>query len=438
MFIPTKRLLIAIAVLFAAAIGVVVAPDTVLVWIGLTGFMLAIVASDAFLLARTPAPEARRTVPATLALGVERDVRIRLINHAPRRVAFECYDHHPVGFEIRGMPQSTSIAGRAWVEFGYAVRPVERGDHTFEQLEVRISSPIGLWQRRRTVGEATTVRVYPNFAAITKYTLLATDNRLSQIGILQRRRRGEGLDFHQLREYRRGDTLRQIDWKATARTEKTISREYQDERNQQVMFLLDCGRRMTAKDGPLSHFDHMLNATLLLAYVALRQGDAVGFMTMGTDPTESRFMAPRKSGSSVNMMLAQLYDLQPTLATSDYQVAATEFMKRINKRTLVVVLTNLRDEDDDNALPALRLMRGRHLVLFASLREQLLSDLLAKPIQRFDDALAHGATAEYMKTRERAFARLAGSGAITLDVEPDRLAVQLVNRYLDVKRSGRL
>ena len=136
-------------------------------------------------------------------------------------------------------------------------------------------SVLGLWKKNIIQPLKSEVRNYPNFSSVMKYSLLATDQRLNQMGILKKRRRGEGLNFHQLREYRDGDSLRQIDWNATARTHKLISRDYQEERDQQIIFLVDCGRRMLAHDDQLSHFDHTLNAILLLSHVALRQGDAV-------------------------------------------------------------------------------------------------------------------------------------------------------------------
>ena len=239
-----------------------------------------------------------------------------------------------------------------------------------------------------------------------------------------------------MREYREGDTLRQIDWKATARTTRLISREYQDERDQQVVLLIDCGRRLAAQDGELSHFDHVLNAALLLAYVSLRQGDAVGFMTMSNEPP--RYLSPRKSAATVSLMLNRVYDLQPTLLTPDYYAAAVELMLRLKKRALVVILSNLRDEDDDTLLPALRLLGRRHLVLFASLRENLLSRALTARVNSFDRALTHAAAADYLRVRELAFRRFKHSGALCLDVEPEQLPVALVNRYLDIKSGGRL
>ena len=296
-----------------------------------------------------------------------------------------------------------------------------------------------MWERKQFFATVSDVRIFPNFAAIIRYTLLATDNRLSQIGILQRRRRGEGLDFHQLREYREGDSQRQIDWKATARARKLISREYRDERDQQIVFLIDCGRRMSATDADvahLTHFDHVLNAALLLGYVSLRQGDAVGYMTFGTETP--RFSAPRKSGATVNLLLNGLYDIQPGLMAPDYYQAAVALSMRLKRRAFVIVLSNLRDEDDDVLSPALRLLRDRHLVLFASLREPTLDEVLTRPVTHLDSALTHAAAQDYLHERSRAMKRIAHGGVMTLDVEPNKLPIALVNRYLEIKRAGRL
>jgi uncharacterized protein (DUF58 family) len=437
--IPAPRLLALIAILALAALAASMLPGLRDAWILLAIACALVALTDALLLARTASPDAQRMVPGTLALGVRREVVLRLTNPHRFALALAVFDHHPSSFEVTGQPQQVRIDAGKWSELRYAVRPLERGDQRFAPLELRIASRLGLWEQRRRSGAETLLRVYPNFAAITKYALLATDNRLSQIGILQRRRRGEGQSFHQLREYRQGDALRSIDWKASARTRKLIAREYEEERDQRVVFLIDCGRRMTAQDGPLSHFDHMLNAALLLAYVSLRQGDAVGLMTMGTEAIgATRFMAPRKSAAAIGLVLNAVYALQPTLASSDYNTAALELMRRVRKRALVVILSNLRDEDDDDLMPALRLLQSRHLVLFASLRERILGDALTQPVRGFDDALTHAAAAEYLQRRDATFRRLAGTGAILLDVEPEGLPVALVNRYLDAKRSGRL
>jgi uncharacterized protein (DUF58 family) len=113
-------------------------------------------------------------------------------------------------------------------------------------------------------------------------------------------------------------------------------------------------------------------------------------------------------------------------------------MARMRRRALVVVLTNLRDEDDDTLTPALGLLRKRHLVVLASLREAILGRALAARVDSFDRAVTHAAAAEYLAQRERAFGRIGAAGATCLDVEPERLAISLVNHYLELKRQGRL
>ena len=409
------------------------------------GVALAVIAlADAMLAWRPPTLKIEREMSASWPVGVWQHVTLKISNGeitAKRTLHLTLFDHTPAQCRFEALPAALSIPPGQFAKITYRARAEIRGNLQFGQTGVRLHSPFRLWERQFLAGVAQGVRVYPNFAAIAKFALLATDNRLSQIGVLQRRRRGEGLDFHQLREYREGDAQRQIDWKATSRMKKLISREYRDERDQQIFFLLDCGRRMAgrernADDLELSHFDHALNATLLLAYAALRQGDAVGFATFGTE--EPRFQAPRKSGATVTSLLNALYDLQPGLQSPDYYTAATSLSKRLKKRALIIVISNLRDEDDDTLSPALKLLGERHLVLFASLKERAVDDVLAERVTRLASALTHVSARIYARQRAQAFERVARHGALTLDIEPAKLPIALVNRYLEIKKTGRL
>ena len=433
--IPAPRLLWIALVAAAISIAVSIYPEFQLPWTAAAAGFLVLALLDAVAGLRLSAPALVRHVPGSLALGVRSEVRLRIANTAGLGVRLDLHDHHPASFEAEGLPRRLDIARGQWTEVAYQVRPVARGEAQFGAAEVRLRSPLGLWLIKRFSGEASRVRVYPNFRALAKYTLLATDNRLSQIGVLQVRRRGEGMEFHQLREYRQGDAQRAIDWKATSRTQRLIAREYEEEKDQRVLLVIDCGRRMASKDDELSHFDHALNAALLLAHVALRQGDAVGMMTMAG---VERYSEPRKSVGAVHAILNQVYDIEPTLAIPDYHLAAREAMLRLRRRSLVILLTNLRDEDDETLLPALKLLRSRHLVVLASLKESIISRALSARVDSFDRAVTHAAAAEYLAGRERAFRRISAAGAVCLDVEPEKLAISLVNRYLELKREGRL
>lgn len=437
---------VALALLAAwLALGIVAAflPAALIAW------QLGAVAAAALLLADaalgwqwSKPPAVERRIGRNLAVGRPATVTLRLCA-AAFTLRTRLQDAYPGGFEATGLPLRFVLAPGHAVTLSYRLRPLVRGSHRFGPVTLRVDTPLRLWQRVLVCEAAAEVRVYPDFARLTQYALLATDHRLSRMGVLQRRRRGEGLDFHQLRDYRDGDTSRHIDWKATARARKLISREYQDERDQRIVFLLDCGQRMRAREAAhgegergLSHFDHALNALLLLAYVALRQGDAVGVLTFGHP--QPRYFTPRKSVGIVNAILNGLYDLEPTTAIADYLVAAEQLYGRLTKRALVVALTNLRDEDDALLLPALHLLRRRHLVLIANLREPSLDRLARTAPRTFDDALAYGAAADYLNARDATMARLRQEGARIVDAYPDELPRRLVNQYWDMKRAGQI
>jgi uncharacterized protein (DUF58 family) len=192
---------------------------------------------------------------------------------------------------------------------------------------------------------------------------------------------------------------------------------------------------MMTRDATLSHFDEVLTAVLLLAYVALRQGDAAGLMTFAD--SEPRFVPPRKSRSTLNVFLDTLYDAQPTLRPPDYHAAAVELSRRLKRRSLVVVLSNLRDEDEETLFPALALLKRKHLVLFANLRESALDRVRAEPVKDLEGALRYAAGAMYERDRASTTRRVQATGTILMESLPEQLAVSLVNRYLDLKRSGR-
>ncbi len=433
--IPARRLFYLLWLWLVTGVAAAFWPLLVTVWIVVGVLILLAACIDLFAALRQPDITLERQVSATLALGVWSEVRLRIRQAAKSPVTVEIFDHFPPQVEVRGMPVQVRILASGWVEISYEIKPTERGEQCFAASRLLVLSALRLWRRSRMVGASECVKVYPNFAAMTSYALFATDNRLSMMGIRLRQRRGEGLEFHQLREYRTGDMLRQIDWKATSRLKKFISREYQDERDQQVVFLVDCGRRMHAKDGELSHFDHALNAVLLLSYVALRQGDTVGLMAFGGRPC---YLPPRKGAGVINSLLDTVYDLQAGTSSPDFAKAATELMSRLKKRSLIVLVTNLRDEDNDELLPALHLMRQRHLVLLASLQERIINDVLSEPVHDFDAALRNSATHLYLGQRRKAHEAIKAYGVLGVDVEPEKLPVALVNRYLDIKRSGRL
>ncbi|HEX7238512.1 MAG TPA: DUF58 domain-containing protein [Gammaproteobacteria bacterium] len=381
-----------------------------------------------------------RRLPAAFAIGVERPVRALLEHDGDCDWKCALYDHVDSSLTTAGLPQSVVLPRAKQLETSYAATPTRRGEITFAPAELRVRSRAGLCDLRVRVGTAETRRVYPDFAEIARYAWLAGDRRLQEIGIKTFVQRGEGTDFKQLSEYRYGDSVRHLDWKATLRLDKPIVREFQDERDQRVMLLVDCGRRMRADDrrGAVgtAHFDQVLNAVMLLTYVALAQGDAVGALTFGTPPGQERMFAPRKGAHTLNALMGELYGVQPTPSHSDYVAAAQDLLRRQNKRALVIVITNFRDEDGSELGLALKLLRQRHLVLLASVRERIVGELITQPLSSGDAALEVASAHLYEQSRRDAFRRLSARDALMVDAEPERLGIELVNRYHAVKRAG--
>jgi uncharacterized protein (DUF58 family) len=405
-------------------------------WTFLLAFALAVLGFDLVLCRNMESPRAQRRVSSSLAVNRPANVSITLANTSQRNVRLLLTDELPADCQLRGsaFPRAVELGSGAAAEIDYVLVPERRGSVAFGQLIVLLRSPLGFWEARRRLLEPHAIRVYPDFAIIAGYLDLLAGQHAIQLGIRLAPRRGEGLEFHQLREYRPGDSVRQIDWKATARRQTLISREYQEERDQRVLFLIDSGRRMRTRDGSLSHFDHALNAMLLLAYVALRQGDSVALKVFGH---EDRWVPPQRGVAGVNTLLNETYDLHTGTEAADYLSIAEDVMTRQRKRSLVVLLTNLREEDLDLA-PALKLLRQRHVVLIGNLRERILDETAEVIPENFATALKVAGTHGYVDARRRHQQTFASLAHLIVDCVPEELPVSVVNAYWQVKRSGSL
>ncbi len=445
--IPGKRLLVALAAGAAAALAALVAGAPVAAMSAFaaawTGLLVAAAAADYALSRRAwraAGVSMARQLPHAFAIGERRAVKLLIDVAGTRTWRGELFDAADPTLVTDGLPVPVELPAGQRLELVYTVVPARRGQVAFAPGDLRVGSRLGLVELLVRVGTHEVRRVYPDFAQVARYAWLAGDRRLQEIGIKAFRQRGEGTDFKQLSDYRYGDPVRHIDWKATQRLGKPIIREFQEERDQAIVLLVDCGRRMRADDRQsgigTAHFDQVLNAVMLLSYVALKQGDAVGALTFGTPAGEERAFAPRKGTHTLNALMGEVYDVQPTPTHSDYVAAAERLLHRQAKRALVIVITNFRDEDGSELDQALRLLRSRHLVLLASLRERIVRELAAAPLASTEAAFDVASAHLYEQARRDAFNRLAARDALMVDAEPERLGIELVNRYTSLKRAG--
>ena len=388
---------------------------------------------DWLLSRRLPPVEISRKLPGNLAVDKWTEVKLRIRHQFTDPVAIQIFDGVPADANHENLPLSIELEPNKISTSHYLLRPLVRGSLQLDKTHIEFKSPLGLWNIRYWAGETTTAKVFPDFVAIANYAILATENHTSQMGIKKKQRRGAGMEFHQLREYRQGDSLRQLDWKATSRRQKLIARDYQDERDQQIVLMIDSGRRMRAKDDELSHFDHALNSMLLVSYIALRQGDNVSLMSFGNS---HRWIPPQKGVERVKVLLNGIYDLHANQSTADYITAAEKLTFLQPKRSLVILVTNSRDEDNSELLLAVNLLKKRHLVMVANIREQVLDQLNETPVQTFDDSLNYAGVRRFLHERRESHRKLTAAGVYAIDCTANELAVRVANAYLEIKSAG--
>jgi len=432
---PTARLLkLLIAWLVLAVVACFWEPGSLL-WKVCGGLLLALMLLDFITLPRRGRISGTRSVPGRFALGVSSPVTLTLTHTLGRVLEMEVFDGIPAVAEAEGLPCHVSLRPGDFAAVTYQARFVKRGEHAFSPAHVLAGSALGLWRRLHFVAEESRIRAYPNYEPVVRFALLATANRVEQMGIIKRRRMGASLDFHQLRDYQDGDVLSRIDWKATSRRSTLVSRDFEETRNQTILLVPDCGRRMRAMDGGLSQFDHCLNAMLLISFIALRQGDEIGVVGFGG---VQRWLPPVKGAHSMPKLLNHLYDYEASAEPSDFIEAAERVMTLQRRRALVILLTNLRSEDGATLAAAVGAMQRRHLVLAATLREEELVRCVSDPVDNLHDALRYGSLTHYFGERRRLLESLRARRVLTVDESAQMLPVALANKYLDVKAGGLL
>lgn len=426
--IPSRLLVLLTLVPLGLALGAVAAPW--LFWPALA-IDLVLVAVAAIDLAGTRIDlEVERHVDTVQAVGRPFEVRLRLRDRTGRPGRARLTDDPP-GEVAAGLPVDLALGPGEAAEVRYTAEVGTRGRHAFGPVTVRQASPLGLWERQRRLAVETELRVYPNFAALRRFGVDA-ELWARRAPVRSRRRPGGENEFERLRPYVSGDPYRHIDWRATARRREFVTREFGQESNQNVVFLLDAGRTMTARSGALTGFDHALNAAITMGQTALRHGDRVGILVF--DREIRAWLPPRGGARTGSRLIRGTYDVFPRFEEPDYGLALRHLSRHVRRRSLVVLLTAAFDDVDASAAEALvAALRGRHLTLAVWLRDTDVDATLARPARDEVDVWRRAAAADLALWRERALQGLRQRGALVVDCPPDALTPELLDRYLEIK-----
>jgi uncharacterized protein (DUF58 family) len=424
----------------AVAVGVLGALTSLPGWATLAAadVILATLLVGDFVLAPGPSSLGlERSSPDVLVQGREDQVEVRLRNPQRRPLRVSLRDSAPSSLHRSPLLHAAVLGPGERAVLRATVRPARRGWASLGPVTVRTAGPFQLGGRQQRLDMVDEIKVYPALPGRREVDLRLRRARMLQAGERSSALRGGGTEFDSLREYHPDDEFRRINWRATARTAKPIANLYREERNQQVVLLMDAGRTMAATVAGVSRFEHALDAGFAVGELAVRIGDHLGMVAFASDVIST--IPPRSGRAQPRRVIDQLFSLTPRLEAADYQHAFASLLARNRRRSLLLLLTDLAPLDVMEPLVrALPALLRRHLVLLAAVQDPELRALARLVPSSSDEAYRKAAAGSLLFERERAAARLRAIGVEVVDVPPGALAGALADRYLRIKALGRL
>ncbi len=439
--LPTPRLLVLL--LLGAVVVAGASFAGALTWVAMIYFvaLFGLVAADLILTPRPTQIEVRRVTEPKLSLGADNLVQLEIANQSGHPVDFELRDEYPYQFQVDETLLRGKIEPLGGTELRYHVHPFARGDYTFGAVNVRYRSTLGTFRRQGRYDGATlehaTVRVYPNVLDVRKYDLLARKGLLEELGLRHVRASGAGTEFERLRDYTTDDEFRRINWKATARRGRPIAVEYETERSQHVVYVLDTGRLMRPPIGELAKLDYAINAALLASYVATLRGDQVGLLTFADEV--GVYLHPAKGRGQFYTMLELLYNVRSEPVEADYGRALSYLSIKNKRRSLVVIFTDLATLDAAKPLIAYAARLAlRHLPLVVTMHDPNIIGLASQPATSAATVYQRAVAEQMIDERRVILDTLNRAGVLTLDVDADKLSISVINKYLELKSRSML
>ncbi len=402
----------------------------VLFWV-----LIALLVIDLLLLYQTRGLSGQRITPDKLSNGDENLLRIIVENHYRFAVSVRLLDELPVQFQERDFHAELSVKPGESSTHTYAVRPVKRGEYDFGAVNALVSSPLRLAQRRFRFSEHKTVPVYPSFIQMRRYELLAISNQLTEFGIKKIRRLGHNQEFEQIKEYVPGDDYRTINWKATARRGGLMVNNYQDERSQQVYALIDKGRTMQMPFEGMSLLNYAINASLVIANIAIKKDDQAGLVTF-QHQVQTVVPASRRS-KQMYLLMEALYHQKTAYKEADYAALYSAVRRRITQRSLLLLFTNFASLSAlERQLPYLRQLARDHVLVVLFFKNTELYNLLQEPVRTVNDVYRKTIAEKFIFEKKVIVERLQQFGIHAVLTTPQQLSVDTINKYLALKARG--
>jgi uncharacterized protein (DUF58 family) len=376
--------------------------------------------------------ELERKLSPRFSNGDNNEVVLTLQNRYPFPVDVSIIDELPVQFQQRDFNLTATVPAGQTYSFRYELRPVERGIYNFGYTNVFIQSVLGLVCRRFVFNTEQSVSVYPSFQQLRHYELYAAMNRLNELGVHKRRIIGHSMEFDHIKPYTKGDDVRLLNWKASARTGDLMVNSFTEERSQQVYSVIDKGRTMRMPFNGLSLLDYAINASLVFSNVAVNKGDKAGLITFMESKTEILPASSKKV--QINKIMESLYAQETHWQESDYEALTVQLRSRLSTRSLLMLYTNFESMSSlQRQLPFIRRLARYHLVLVVFFENSELKQVTENTATDIEDIYKQTIAQKFAYDKKLIVKELAKYGIMSLLTPPEHLTLNVVNKYLELK-----
>ena len=379
--------------------------------------------------------EGTRIAPEKLSNGDENAIGINIKNYYTFPIGVKIIDEIPEQFQVRNFEIKRKIKASSQDDIQYYLRPTERGEYLFGNLNLYVISPLKLISRRFTFNKNQMVPTYPSYIQLRKYDLMAFSNNLFQYGVKKIRRIGHTMEFEQIKEYVQGDDIRTLNWKATAKKNSLMVNQFQDEKSQSIYMAIDKGRVMKMPFNGLSLLDYAINATLVLSNVILKKQDKAGMFAF-SKKVENRVVAEKRS-SQMQQILESLYNIKTDFFESDYSRLYVDIKKNINQRSLIILYTNFETLDSlHRQLPYLKGIAKNHLLVVVFFQNTELNEIINSKAVTIQEVYDKVIAEKFAFEKRLIVNELKKYGIYSVLTQPENLTLDTINKYLEIKARG--
>lgn len=395
----------------------------------------ALIIIDIVLLYKQNGIQANRILPEKLSNGDDNPIVITIKNTYNFNVVLKLIDELPFQYQKRDFEIKTTLNKSDYKKISYTLRPLQRGEYHFGNLNIYTTSPLGFVARRFQFGNEAMVPNYPSFLQLKKYMLIAFSNKIFEFGLKKIRRIGHTMEFEQIKDYVSGDDIRNINWKATAKRNQLMVNQFQDERSQPIYSVIDMGRAMKMPFNGLSLLDYAINATLVISNVALKKQDKAGMFSFSRKVTD-KVVAERRP-SQMNLIMETLYNLNTDFSESDFSRLYIDIKRNLNQRSLLLLYTNFETLDAlHRQLPYLQAIAKNHVLVVIFFENTELSEFIKQPVSRTNEIFEKTIAEKFVFEKKLIVAELQKHGIQSILTAPEDLTINTINKYLEIKARG--